>query len=156
MSALLAVLTVVFTRGTLAIPTCHVLLAYIRIHIAWHAFISYHSLAVLASNYATPNHYPGCPYEYKALTIFSHQQPRSKKRKPSFRRLLKTSNVKLDNKLKNRQFKKESTDKKHRKEQKKLRAAIKDAVLKTPLPLERYKKRPGVCSMTTHPYSSIA
>uniref|UniRef100_A0A8C7FZY6 Nucleolar complex protein 3 homolog n=1 Tax=Oncorhynchus kisutch TaxID=8019 RepID=A0A8C7FZY6_ONCKI len=54
-------------------------------------------------------------------------------------------NVKLDNKLKNRQFKKESTDKKHRKEQKKLRAAIKDAVLKTPLPLERYKKRPGVC-----------
>ncbi|XP_021431464.2 nucleolar complex protein 3 homolog [Oncorhynchus mykiss] len=68
--------------------------------------------------------------------------PRSKKRKPSFRRLLKTSNVKLDNKLKNRQFKKESTDKKHRKEQKKLRAAIKDAVLKTPLPLERYKKRP--------------
>uniref|UniRef100_A0A8C8MCC0 Nucleolar complex protein 3 homolog n=1 Tax=Oncorhynchus tshawytscha TaxID=74940 RepID=A0A8C8MCC0_ONCTS len=51
-------------------------------------------------------------------------------------------NVKLDNKLKNRQFKKESTDKKHRKEQKKLRAAIKDAVLKTPLPLERYKKRP--------------
>ncbi|XP_055746690.1 nucleolar complex protein 3 homolog [Salvelinus fontinalis] len=68
--------------------------------------------------------------------------PRSKKRKPSFRRLLKTSNVKLDNKLKNRQFKKESNDKKHRKEQKKLRAAIKDAVLKTPLPLERYKKRP--------------
>uniref|UniRef100_A0A4W5QV57 Nucleolar complex protein 3 homolog n=1 Tax=Hucho hucho TaxID=62062 RepID=A0A4W5QV57_9TELE len=54
-------------------------------------------------------------------------------------------NVKLDNKLKNRQFKKESTDKKHRKEQKKLRAAIKDAALKTPLPLERYKKRPGVC-----------
>uniref|UniRef100_A0A673ZVY2 Nucleolar complex protein 3 homolog n=1 Tax=Salmo trutta TaxID=8032 RepID=A0A673ZVY2_SALTR len=40
-------------------------------------------------------------------------KPRSKKRKPSFRRLLKTSNVKLDNKLKNRQFKKESTDKKH-------------------------------------------
>uniref|UniRef100_A0A8K9XY14 NOC3-like DNA replication regulator n=1 Tax=Oncorhynchus mykiss TaxID=8022 RepID=A0A8K9XY14_ONCMY len=56
--------------------------------------------------------------------------PRSKKRKSSFRRLLKTSNVKLDHKLKNRQFKKESTDKKHRKEQKKLRADIKDAALK--------------------------
>uniref|UniRef100_A0A3P8ZG00 Nucleolar complex protein 3 homolog n=1 Tax=Esox lucius TaxID=8010 RepID=A0A3P8ZG00_ESOLU len=69
-------------------------------------------------------------------------RPRSKKRKPSFRRLLKTSNVKLENKLKNRQFKKESTDKKHRKEQKKLRAALKDAALKTPLPMERYKKRP--------------
>uniref|UniRef100_A0AAZ3RK41 NOC3-like DNA replication regulator n=1 Tax=Oncorhynchus tshawytscha TaxID=74940 RepID=A0AAZ3RK41_ONCTS len=54
----------------------------------------------------------------------------SKKRKWSFRRLLKTSNVKLDHKLKNRQFKKESTDKKHRKEQKKLRAAIKDVALK--------------------------
>ncbi|KAJ7987723.1 hypothetical protein DPEC_G00329450 [Dallia pectoralis] len=68
--------------------------------------------------------------------------PRSKKRKPSFRRLLKTSNVKLENKLKNRQFKKESSDKKQRKEQKKLRAALKDAALKTPLPMERYKKRP--------------
>ncbi|KAM9559292.1 nucleolar complex protein 3 homolog [Salvelinus alpinus] len=66
---------------------------------------------------------------------------RAKKRKSSFRRLLKTSNVKLDYKLKNRQFK-ESTDKKHRKEQKKLRAAIKDAALKSPLRLELYKKRP--------------
>ncbi|KAL0984147.1 hypothetical protein UPYG_G00137690 [Umbra pygmaea] len=68
--------------------------------------------------------------------------PRSKKKKPSFRKLLKTSNVKLDNKQRNRQFKKEITDKKHRKEQKKLRLAIKDASLKTPLPLERYKTRP--------------
>ncbi|XP_064849637.1 nucleolar complex protein 3 homolog [Oncorhynchus masou masou] len=56
--------------------------------------------------------------------------PRSKKRKSSFRRLPKTSNVKLDHKLKNRQFKKESTDKNHRKEQKKFRAAIKDVALK--------------------------
>lgn len=68
--------------------------------------------------------------------------PKSKKRKPSFRRLLKTSNVKLDNKLKNRQFKQQSTEKKHRKEQKKLRQAIKDASLRTPQPLERYKKKP--------------
>lgn len=68
--------------------------------------------------------------------------PRSKKRKPSFRRLLKTSNVKLENKLKNRTFKKESADKKHRKEQKKIRSAIKDASLSTPKPLEVYKKRP--------------
>ncbi|KAM6951572.1 nucleolar complex protein 3 homolog [Aplochiton taeniatus] len=67
---------------------------------------------------------------------------RSKKRKPSFRRLLKTSNVKLDNKQKNRTFKKESADKKHRKEQKKLRSAIKDASIRTPKPLEVYKKRP--------------
>lgn len=76
--------------------------------------------------------------------FLKNQQPRSKKKKPSFRRLLKTSNVKLDNKLRNRQFKQENTAKKHRKEQKKLRAAIKDASLRTPLPLERYKKRPGM------------
>ncbi|XP_046889100.1 nucleolar complex protein 3 homolog [Hypomesus transpacificus] len=68
--------------------------------------------------------------------------PKSKKRKPSFRRLLKTSNVKLENKQKNRQFKQQNTEKKHRKEQKKLRQAIKDASLRTPQPLERYKKRP--------------
>ncbi|XP_078146909.1 nucleolar complex protein 3 homolog isoform X2 [Centroberyx gerrardi] len=68
--------------------------------------------------------------------------PRSKKRKPSFRRLLKTSSVKLDNKLKNRQFKQQNADKKQRKEQKKLRQAVKDATLRKPRPLERYKKRP--------------
>ncbi|KAJ8365680.1 hypothetical protein SKAU_G00145110 [Synaphobranchus kaupii] len=68
--------------------------------------------------------------------------PRSKKRKPSFRKLLKTSNVKLENKSKNRQFKQQSTAKKYRKEQKKLRQAIKDASSRTPLPLERYKKKP--------------
>ncbi|KAI1886877.1 hypothetical protein AGOR_G00200310 [Albula goreensis] len=68
--------------------------------------------------------------------------PRSKKRKPSFRKLLKTSNVKLENKLKNRQFKQQSTAKKYRKEQKKLRQAVKDASSRTPEPLERYKKKP--------------
>ncbi|XP_061087385.1 nucleolar complex protein 3 homolog [Conger conger] len=68
--------------------------------------------------------------------------PRSKKRKPSFRRLLKTSNLKIENKSKNRQFKQQSTAKKYRKEQKKLRQAIKDASLRTPEPLERYKKKP--------------
>ncbi|KAG7492774.1 hypothetical protein MATL_G00017840 [Megalops atlanticus] len=68
--------------------------------------------------------------------------PRSKKRKPSFRKLLKTSNVKLENKLKNRQFKQQSTAKKYRKEQKKLRQALKDASGRIPEPLERYKKKP--------------
>ncbi|XP_066549713.1 nucleolar complex protein 3 homolog [Amia ocellicauda] len=67
---------------------------------------------------------------------------RSKKRAPSFRKLLKTSNVKLENKLKNRQFKQQSTAKKYRKEQKKLRQALKDASTRTPEPLERYKKKP--------------
>ncbi|XP_055781714.1 nucleolar complex protein 3 homolog [Salvelinus fontinalis] len=76
------------------------------------------------------------------MAPFVINSQRAKKRKSSFRRPLKTSNVKLDYKLKNRQFKKESTDKKHRKEQKKLLAAIKDAALKSPLCLERYKKRP--------------
>ncbi|XP_056153207.1 nucleolar complex protein 3 homolog [Lampris incognitus] len=68
--------------------------------------------------------------------------PRSKKRKPSFRRLLKTSNVKLENKLKNRQFKQQNAEKKHRKEQRRLRQAMKETALSTPRPLERYKKRP--------------
>ncbi|KAM4623770.1 nucleolar complex protein 3 homolog [Polymixia lowei] len=68
--------------------------------------------------------------------------PRSKKRKPSFRRLLKTSNVKLENKLKNRQFKQQNADKKHRKEQKRLRQAIKETCIRMPKPLEKYKKRP--------------
>nr|XP_020513097.1 nucleolar complex protein 3 homolog [Labrus bergylta] len=68
--------------------------------------------------------------------------PRSKKRRPTFRRLLKTSDVKLENKLKNRQFKQQNVAKKQRKEHKKLRAAVKDAVIRTPRPLETYKKRP--------------
>nr|XP_023698100.1 nucleolar complex protein 3 homolog isoform X1 [Paramormyrops kingsleyae] len=67
--------------------------------------------------------------------------PRSKKRKPTFRKLLKTSNVKLENKLKNRHFKQQSSSKKYRKEQKRLRQALKDESLRTPAPLERYKKR---------------
>ncbi|XP_037610618.1 nucleolar complex protein 3 homolog isoform X1 [Sebastes umbrosus] len=68
--------------------------------------------------------------------------PRSKKRRPTFRRLLKTSGVKLDNKLKNRQMKQQNVAKKQRKEQKKMRAAVKDAALRTPRPLETYRKRP--------------
>ncbi|KAL4640065.1 hypothetical protein GN956_G12127 [Arapaima gigas] len=68
--------------------------------------------------------------------------PRNKKRKPSFRRLLKTSSVKLENKQRNRQFKQQSTAKKHRKEQRKLQHALKDASSHVPAPLERYKKKP--------------
>nr|XP_020819762.1 nucleolar complex protein 3 homolog isoform X2 [Phascolarctos cinereus] len=61
---------------------------------------------------------------------------KSKKRAPSFRKLLKTSKVKLDNKLKNKQYKQQSTAKKYRKEQRKLRQAVKDVVSKKPVPLE--------------------
>ncbi|KAK9530970.1 hypothetical protein VZT92_012441 [Zoarces viviparus] len=68
--------------------------------------------------------------------------PRSKKRRPTFRRLLKTSGVKLENKMKDRQMKQQNVAKKQRKEQKKLRAAVKDAVIRTPRPLETYRKRP--------------
>nr|XP_046233058.1 nucleolar complex protein 3 homolog [Scatophagus argus] len=68
--------------------------------------------------------------------------PRSKKRRPTFRRLLKTSDVKLENKLKNRQLKQQNVAKKQRKEQKKLRQAVKDASIRTPRPLETYRKRP--------------
>lgn len=67
---------------------------------------------------------------------------RQKKKKPSFRKLLKTSNVKLENKLKNRQFKQQSTAKKQRKEQRKLRQAISDVSQKAPKPLEHYKTKP--------------
>uniref|UniRef100_A0A670HRC7 Nucleolar complex protein 3 homolog n=1 Tax=Podarcis muralis TaxID=64176 RepID=A0A670HRC7_PODMU len=70
------------------------------------------------------------------------QKPlKSKKRVPSFRKLLKTSKIKLDNKLKNKQFKQQSTAKKYRKEQRKLRQAVKDAVSKKPMPLEDNKKK---------------
>uniref|UniRef100_A0A8C9Y612 Nucleolar complex protein 3 homolog n=1 Tax=Sander lucioperca TaxID=283035 RepID=A0A8C9Y612_SANLU len=68
--------------------------------------------------------------------------PRSKKRRPTFRRLLKTSGVKLENKLKNRTLKQQNVAKKQRKEQKKLRAAVKDAAIRTPRPLETYRNRP--------------
>uniref|UniRef100_A0A668TEN6 Nucleolar complex protein 3 homolog n=1 Tax=Oreochromis aureus TaxID=47969 RepID=A0A668TEN6_OREAU len=68
--------------------------------------------------------------------------PRSKKRRPTFRRLLKTSGVKLENKLKNRQLKQQNVAKKQRKEQKRLRQAVKGAAGDTPRPLETYRKRP--------------
>ncbi|XP_028367266.1 nucleolar complex protein 3 homolog [Phyllostomus discolor] len=69
---------------------------------------------------------------------------RNKKQVPSFRKLIKTSKVKLENKLKNKQFKQQSNIKKYRKEQRKLRQAVKDAVSKRPVPLEDpKKKRPG-------------
>ncbi|MGH0117317.1 UNVERIFIED_CONTAM: hypothetical protein FKN15_013840 [Acipenser sinensis] len=70
-----------------------------------------------------------------------HDLRKSKKKAPSFRKLLKTSNIKIENKLKNRQFKQQSIAKKHRKEQKKLKQALSNAATRTPLPLERYKKR---------------
>uniref|UniRef100_A0A673BJK1 Nucleolar complex protein 3 homolog n=1 Tax=Sphaeramia orbicularis TaxID=375764 RepID=A0A673BJK1_9TELE len=50
--------------------------------------------------------------------------------------------VKLENKLKNRQLKQQNVAKKQRKEQKKLRQAVKDAAIRTPRPLETYRKRP--------------
>uniref|UniRef100_A0A670ZJ13 Nucleolar complex protein 3 homolog n=1 Tax=Pseudonaja textilis TaxID=8673 RepID=A0A670ZJ13_PSETE len=68
---------------------------------------------------------------------------RNKKRVPSFRKLLKTSKIKLENKLKNKQFKQESAVKKYRKEQRKLRQAVKDAVSRRPVPLEDHKKPPS-------------
>ncbi|KAM9463059.1 nucleolar complex protein 3 homolog [Clarias gariepinus] len=67
---------------------------------------------------------------------------KQKKKKPSFRKLLKTSNVKLENKSKNRQFKQQNTAKKQRKEQRKLRQALSGASQRTVLPLERYEKKP--------------
>ncbi|XP_026526555.1 nucleolar complex protein 3 homolog [Notechis scutatus] len=67
---------------------------------------------------------------------------RNKKRVPSFRKILKTSKIKLENKLKNKQFKQESAVKKYRKEQRKLRQAVKDAVSRRPVPLEDHKKPP--------------
>uniref|UniRef100_A0A4W4GK60 Nucleolar complex protein 3 homolog n=1 Tax=Electrophorus electricus TaxID=8005 RepID=A0A4W4GK60_ELEEL len=67
---------------------------------------------------------------------------KQRKKKPSFHKLLKTSNVKLENKVKNRQFKHQATAKKQRKEQRKLRQAISDVSHQTLKPLERYKKKP--------------
>ncbi|KAM9773052.1 nucleolar complex protein 3 homolog [Syngnathus typhle] len=67
---------------------------------------------------------------------------RSKKRRPSFRRLLKTSGVKLDNKLRNRQMKRQNCDKKQRKEHRKMRQALKGTALATPRPLDITAKRP--------------
>uniref|UniRef100_A0A0F7Z6T1 Nucleolar complex protein 3 homolog n=1 Tax=Crotalus adamanteus TaxID=8729 RepID=A0A0F7Z6T1_CROAD len=67
---------------------------------------------------------------------------RNKKRVPSFRKILKTSKIKLENKLKNKQLKQQSAVKKYRKEQRKLRQAVKDAVSRRPVPLEDHKKPP--------------
>lgn len=50
--------------------------------------------------------------------------------------VIKTSKVKLKNKLKNRHFKQQSTIKKYQKEQRKLRQVVKDSVSKKPIPLE--------------------
>lgn len=66
---------------------------------------------------------------------------RNNKRVPSFRKLLKTSKVKLDNKLKNKQFKQQNFAKKHRKEQKQLREALRDAKFRVHPPLEQPKKK---------------
>lgn len=51
--------------------------------------------------------------------------------------------MKLENKLKNRNQKQQNVAKKQRKEQKRLRQAVTGAILRTPRPLETYKKRPG-------------
>ncbi|KAM4636327.1 nucleolar complex protein 3 homolog isoform 2-T2 [Discoglossus pictus] len=66
---------------------------------------------------------------------------RNRKQAPSFRKLLKTSKVKLENKLKNKQFKQDSSAKKHRKEQKKLREAVRDVSARNPVPLDTYYKK---------------
>lgn len=65
--------------------------------------------------------------------------------------MLKTSKVKLDNKLKNKQFKHQSVAKKYRKEQRKLRQAVKDVTSRTSVPLEEeYKtKHAGECSLVS-------
>lgn len=68
--------------------------------------------------------------------------PRSKKRRPSFRRLLKTSGLKLENKLKNRTLKQQNVAKKQRKEQKRLRKALKSATNSKPQELHKFCKRP--------------
>uniref|UniRef100_A0AAQ5Z5T5 Nucleolar complex protein 3 homolog n=1 Tax=Amphiprion ocellaris TaxID=80972 RepID=A0AAQ5Z5T5_AMPOC len=65
-----------------------------------------------------------------------------RKRRPTFRRLLKTSGVKLENKLKNRQMKQQNVAKKQRKEQKRLRQAVKGVVSDMPRPLETYRSPP--------------
>ncbi|XP_038678333.1 nucleolar complex protein 3 homolog [Scyliorhinus canicula] len=63
------------------------------------------------------------------------------KRVPNFRRLLKTSSVKLANKLKNKQYKQQSVAKKYKKEQKQLRQAARDVSAKTGTPLDQVKRK---------------
>ncbi|XP_048407397.2 nucleolar complex protein 3 homolog isoform X2 [Stegostoma tigrinum] len=63
------------------------------------------------------------------------------KRVPNFRKLLKTSNVKLANKLKNKQYKQQSVAKKYKKEQKQLRQAARDVSAKVAKPLDQLKRK---------------
>ncbi|XP_078079665.1 nucleolar complex protein 3 homolog [Mustelus asterias] len=63
------------------------------------------------------------------------------KRVPNFRKLLKTSNVKLANKLKNKQYKQQSVAKKYKKEQKQLRQAARDVSARTAKPLDQPKRK---------------
>lgn len=60
--------------------------------------------------------------------------------------------MKLENKLKNRQMKQQNVAKKQRKEQKKLRKAVKDANIRTPRPLETYRKPPGEALLGLRPF----
>ncbi|NXD75551.1 NOC3L protein, partial [Halcyon senegalensis] len=68
-------------------------------------------------------------------------QRKNTKRVPSFHKLLRTSKIKLDNKLKNKQYKQQSAAKKYRKEQKRLRKAVRDAICRKPFPLEECEKK---------------
>uniref|UniRef100_A0A4W3K2U6 Nucleolar complex protein 3 homolog n=1 Tax=Callorhinchus milii TaxID=7868 RepID=A0A4W3K2U6_CALMI len=63
------------------------------------------------------------------------------KRVPSFHKLLKTSNIKLANKLKNRQYKQQSVARKFKKEQKQLRQAVRDVSAKVPTPMDQPKRK---------------
>ncbi|KAM6347183.1 nucleolar complex protein 3 homolog isoform 2-T2 [Alca torda] len=78
---------------------------------------------------------------WPCTSTLTYPKRRNTKRVPSFRKLLKTSKIKLDNKLKNKQHKQQSAVKKYRKEQKKLREAVRDAISRRPFPLEECKKK---------------
>ncbi|XP_009327563.1 PREDICTED: nucleolar complex protein 3 homolog [Pygoscelis adeliae] len=83
-----------------------------------------------------------CPNNlFTILGVFMCLKRKNTKRVPSFRKLLRTSKIKLDNKLKNKQYKQQSAAKKYRKEQKKLREAVRDAISRKPFPLEECKKK---------------
>ncbi|XP_009276293.1 PREDICTED: nucleolar complex protein 3 homolog [Aptenodytes forsteri] len=76
-----------------------------------------------------------------SVAVLAPGARKNTKRVPSFRKLLRTSKIKLDNKLKNKQYKQQSAAKKYRKEQKKLREAVRDAISRKPFPLEECKKK---------------
>ncbi|OXB71220.1 UNVERIFIED_CONTAM: hypothetical protein H355_004183, partial [Colinus virginianus] len=82
-----------------------------------------------------------CGRGFERVASLFVPQRKNTKRVPSFRKLLRTSKIKLDNKLKNKQYKQQSAAKKYRKEQKKLRQAVRDAICKKPFPLEDHKKK---------------